>query len=182
MTTLYLVPDDDTVARAALLRSLMAELFQAEKSAELHCEREARRHRAHTFPMTQGRLPSASLWTLSRQARASLAILHQLAAARGFKLAPKARGLGVVFSQVRELVVDRLWSSERSWRATLLGLRHGVDVALSLRMVAEAAGDDAVAIFCDGLLRARVPLVAEVENSLWWFAEHPRLALEAALG
>lgn len=174
MTTLYLVPDDDTVARAALLRSLMAELFQAERSAELHCEREARRHRDH--------LPASSLWALSRQARASLAILHQLAATRGFSLAPKARGLGVVFSQVREFVVDRIWSSERSWRATLLGLRHGVDVALSLRLVAESAGDDAVAVFCDGLLSARVPLVAQVENTLWWFAEHPRLAIESAAG
>ena len=174
MTTLYLVPDDAAVARAALMRSLMAELFQAETSAELHCEREARRHRDH--------LPGTSLWTLSRQARASQAILHLLAADRGFTLAPKARGLGVVFSQVRELVVDRLWSSERSWRATLLGLRHGVDVALSLRLIAEAAGDDAVAVFCGGLLRARVPLVAEVENTLWWFAEHPCLALDAAAG
>lgn len=164
--------DDDETARRALMRGLIAELFQAERSAEAHCQREAKRHAAD--------LPAAALWTISRQARASLTRLTDLADGRGFGATKAATLAGSLFSTVRELVTDRILSAERSWRATLLGVRHGLDVAISLRLVAETLGDDEVVAYCDGLLRERQPLADEVANTLWWFAEHPQRALAAA--
>ena len=173
MTSPALVTTDiDNNARLRLLRTLMGELFQAERSAEAHCQREARRYAKD--------ISATALWGICRQARGTIARLDELAEARGFEVARRGTMLGSLYSSIREAIADRFLSAERSWRATLLGLRHGVDVVVSLRLVADALDDAVLVNFCDELLRQRTPLVKEVENTLWWFAEHPARAVAAA--
>ncbi len=171
MTLSPLVHDDDD-ARRRMLRRLMSELAHSERAAEVHCQREARRYARD--------LSATALWTICRQARASLARLQELADARTFRLVSRPTSLGVLLQALRDALADRLRSAERSWRSTLLGLRHGIDIVVSLRLVADALGDADVVTFCDELLRQRTPLVKEVENTLWWFAEHPERALATA--
>ncbi|MDP2342486.1 MAG: hypothetical protein Q8O67_16135 [Deltaproteobacteria bacterium] len=173
MTSPLLVHNDDNDARRRLLRTLMGELFQAERSAEMHCQREARRYARE--------LSATALWGICRQARGAMARLGEIADERHFPIVKGAKLLGSFFSGLREAVIDRFFlNGERSWRATLLGLRHGIDVAVSLRLVAAALDDDVIVAFCDDLLGKRAPLVKEVEDTLWWFAEHPRRALAGA--
>jgi len=87
------------------------------------------------------------------------------------------RAVGFVFSTLRHYVVDRVLETERSYRATLLGLKHGLDVARLLREVAAREGDDALVRFCDELLVERARLVEDAEQQLVWFAECPQKAL-----
>ncbi len=60
-----------------------------------------------------------------------------------------------MISLARYLVVDHLIDAERSYRATLLGLRHGLDVIRLLREVAERDGDRALALWCEDTLVER---------------------------
>jgi hypothetical protein len=69
-----------------------------------------------------------------------------------------ARAVGEMFSTLRNLLFDRMIDTERSYRGTLLGFRHGVDVTRLLREVALRIGDDRLLQFCDEWLvqQARV--------------------------
>jgi hypothetical protein len=87
------------------------------------------------------------------------------------------RVVGEVFSGLRHFLFDRLLSTERSYRATLLGLRHGIDVAWLLRDVARREEHIRLFRFCDDLIAEREVLVREAERALVWFAEHPQIAL-----
>jgi hypothetical protein len=71
-------------------------------------------------------------------------------------------------------------SAERSYRGTLLGARHGLDVVRSLRSAAREASREELAGFCERWLERREPLVSAVERELEWFARHPREALSFA--
>jgi hypothetical protein len=68
------------------------------------------------------------------------------------------------------MIADRVHDAERSFRAALLDLRHGLDVASMLRGVARHDGLFGVIRWCDDWLRARRTLVARVEAQLAWFA------------
>lgn len=87
------------------------------------------------------------------------------------------RWVGRTFSAVRHFFIDRLLSSERSYRATLLGLLHGLDTARLLREVAHRCEEIRLFRFCDDLIARREPLVREAERALSWFAVHPDTAL-----
>ncbi|MFT3924156.1 MAG: hypothetical protein QM778_16595 [Myxococcales bacterium] len=67
-----------------------------------------------------------------------------------------------------------------SFRGTLLGARHGVDLVRLIQRSAEASGDDVLAEFCRVWLGRRVPLVERVADDLAWFARHPGRATELA--
>ena len=77
-------------------------------------------------------------------------------------------------------MTDRMISAERSYRATLLGQRHGLDLVRSLRQVALAADDASLAMFCDGWIAQRTPLVEAVAARLSWFAANPDRAMASA--
>jgi hypothetical protein len=87
------------------------------------------------------------------------------------------RLVGEVFSGLRHFLFDRMLSTERSYRATLLGLQHGLDVARLLRDVARREEKIRLFRFCDDLIAEREVLLREAERALHWFAEHPEAAM-----
>lgn len=155
-----------------LLRNLFVELFQTERSASLHSRREA--HRLGDTP------PAEALREISRHATAELPALRALAQDHGFPATEAGRSIGKLFSNLRNAIADRALSAERSYRFTLLGLRHGIDLVRMVRALARQNGDWPLIGFCDAWLEARVPLVEEACARLSWFAERPARALETA--
>lgn len=152
---------------------LCRELVQSERSARTHPVREARR---------LGKVPpAAALRAIAGHAellRPRFEALQQRDRIDGLGL---ASAIGKLFSALRHAVLDRTTDAERSFRATLLGLRHGADTARLLREVARRAGDIYLFAFCDELLAHRLPLIAKAEASLTWFAEQPSRALQSGL-
>jgi hypothetical protein len=161
-------------AQQKLLHTLFSELFQTEQSADEHSRREAERLGSEP--------PANALRAVADHARAALMEFSELAKPRGFSATRGAMAVGSFFSRVRDLVVDRLVDRERSYRGTLLGMRHGMDLVRSLRFVAEAAGDPALVASLDTWLRVRAPLVEGVSAELAWFARNPERALEGGTG
>lgn len=161
--------DDDRVQ--AFLRSLTRELFQTEMSAAQHCRREAAR-----LGQTS---PAQALRAVADHADAVLIELPKLAERNGL---PKSRGglfVGELFSQVRDKLADALIDSDRSYRGTLLGCRHGLDVVRMLQQVSATYGLRELDGFCAAWLNTRTVLVQKLEDELAWFARHPAAALKS---
>jgi hypothetical protein len=155
-----------------LLQHLVRELWQTETSAMRHGRREAGRL-GDTPP---GRALSAS----ASHAELVLDALPDLARREKLVISGAGIALGNLFSELRDTLLDKLIASERSYRGTLLGLRHGVDVVRALLEVATRSGRSELAAYCGQWLDARVPLVAAIEREMSWFAEHPERALQPA--
>jgi len=153
-----------------LLRSLTRELFQTETSANLHCKREAERFK--------GTSAEATFLAISRHAQDVLSALPHLTGPRGLPVSAGGAAVGAMFSEARYLLFDRLIRRERSYRGTLLGVRHGVDVMHLFLHLAEAAHDSELTDFCRSWLEVRTPLVESLERELCWFAEHPKHAMQ----
>lgn len=152
-----------------LREKLCRELAQSEHDAVTHTLREA----ARLGP----RAPADRLCAIAAHAehlRPRMDALMVPAQPLGIRV---GRLVGEVFSGLRHYVVDRLISTERSYRATLLGLRHGIDAAWLLRDVARRTDHVRLFRFCDDLIAEREVLLREAERALVWFAEHPRVAL-----
>jgi hypothetical protein len=156
----------------ALLRVLMREFFQTETSAVQHCRREALRY--GDAP------PAAALRAVADDASQVLRKLPALAETAGLPVSKLGVLTGALFSEVRDKVLDRLVQAERSYRGTLLGVRHGVDLVYSLRHVAETMGNEPVFDFCEGWLTRRIVLMDRVEEELVWLARHPEKALHSS--
>lgn len=157
-----------------LRAKLCRELAQSEKSADVHTRREARR---------LGDVPPAhALTALGDHARAMRPRFESIACRRqpqrGIKL---ARVVGQMFSTLRNLIFDRIIDTERSYRGTLLGFRHGVDVTRLLRETAIRLGDERLVQFCDEWIEERVRLLHGAESQLAWFADVPNRALKSGL-
>jgi hypothetical protein len=165
-------PAQDAQEYDALVTSLFEELNQTERSAKRHCAREA--DRLGDTP------PAAALYAVSRHAERVLTDLSRIAMLEDLTDGTLGLTVGELFTNVRHLVTDRVLESERSYRATLLGCRHGVDVVRFLRFVAEASGRSELAAFCARWLDDREPLVAELEAAMSWFARRPRAARKRA--
>lgn len=161
-------------AHQELLHTLFIELFQTEQSADVHSRREADR--------LDNEPPAKALRAVADHAKGALIELTALAEPRGFSATRAGMAVGSFFSAVRNILADRLIDRERSYRGTLLGMRHGLDVVRSVRFVAEAAGDTALAATLDAWLRVRAPLVDNVAAELAWFARNPDRALEGGKG
>ena len=158
------------------LASLMVELFQTERSAIMHCDREADR---------LGKTPPAhTLEDVADHARMALARLTRLAD-EGKIPAPKpiqkiGQAIGRTFSRARMHVFDHLIDSEKSYRGTLLGMRHGVDLVHLVHPLAVAAECYELAAWCTEWLEKRQPLLERAVGQLSWFANHPEIAFEKA--
>jgi len=165
-------PDPELARRhQKLLRLLVRELFQSEKSAELHCAREAYRL-GDSVPATALRAVALHAIRVNRE-------LPGIVRASGLPAGTGGSLIGRLFSAVRDRFADRLVDEERSYRGTLLGLRHDVDVVRMVQHVADACGKVELAGWCTHWLDEREPLVAEVERALTWFAQHPAVAIES---
>ncbi len=152
-----------------LREKLCRELAQSEHSAIVHPRREAKR---------LGDVPPAHAFLAiadhAERSRARLCELIGDAQGVGLKV---AKAVGELFSVLRHAVFDRTIDVERSYRGTLLGVRHGIDTTRLLREVALLQGDAALVRYCDELLVERCGLLEQAEQALAYFAEHPALAL-----
>jgi hypothetical protein len=157
-----------------LEQKLCRELSQSEHSAIVQPRREARR---------LGDVPPAhALLAISEHAKAVRprldALIERRTSARGIEI---GRALGELFSVVRTFVVDQMIDTERSYRGTLLGLDHGIDIVRMLAVISARDGDEHLAMFCDEWLTQRLALVDRARGELAWFADQPTLALQSGL-
>jgi hypothetical protein len=149
--------------RRRLLDKLLRELLRSETQAIEHPAREGRRL-GETPPVDA--LRDVAVHALAMRPRLSQALDgHNLSAGRG--------GISATLSTLRHLVTDRIHDAERAYRASLLDLRHGVDVVRVLREVARLEELFGLIRWCDDWLPARRTLVARVEAHLGWFADQP---------
>ena len=149
--------------RRRLLDKLLRELVRSEAQTVEHPPREARR--IGETPPVQA-LRDVATHALAMRARFGQVLDgHALEAGRG--------GISATLSTLRQLVTDRMHDAERAYRASLLDLRHGLDVVRVLREVARLEELFALIRWCDDWLAARRTLVARVEAQLAWFAEQP---------
>lgn len=157
-----------TLARMnAIIASVWSELFQTERSAERHPAVEAER---------LGDIPPATpLRLVSAHATNALARLKLLAEARGYEADELGRGVGGVLSQWREKAADLLLTNETSYRGTLAGIRHGVDLMSLVHHAAET--DEELRAFTTEWLEERRQLATAAERELRWFARNPAVAL-----
>lgn len=155
-------------AQHALFQKLGRELFQTETSAVVHSRREADR-----LPETP---VAMALLRVANHAEASLAQLPP-----SFGENPSLRigmSAGRLFSSVRQLVTDQLIDRERSYRGTLLGMHHGIDLVRLLMPIAAEVGDHELADWCGRWLETRTDLVEEATQQLDWFVRNPKEACE----
>jgi hypothetical protein len=156
--------------RIKLREKLVRELAQAEHDALVRAAREARR-----YPGTE---PARRLRAIADHASVSSRSLDVMAGASQPIGSRAAHAVAELLSGIREAIADRGIDRERAYRAALLGVRHGLGIALLLREVAARENDHALADFCRRLVDERTPLVERAEASLAWFAQYPELALE----
>jgi hypothetical protein len=152
-------------ATGELLANLVRELFQTETSAARHCRREADR-----LGETE---PAKAMRAIAEQAKAVLAELPALCEREGLPVSVVGSLTGRLFSELRDKLADGLIQSERSYRATLLGTRHGLDVVHMVELTADCANRIAVVSFCQGWLTTRTVLVERAAEAMRWFAQHP---------
>jgi hypothetical protein len=150
------------------MATLWEEFNQTERSAKRHPAREAER--------LDGTPPAVALRAVSEHATRVLTELDTVAWVENLSSGTIGRAVGELFTNAREMVTDRIMDAERSYRATLLGMRHGVDLVKLVREVARARGRMELDEFCTRWLAERQPLVAGVEHAMAWFATHPREA------
>lgn len=155
-----------------ILARAWGELFQTERSAERHPLVEA--ERLGDVP------PAAAMRLVSAHATRSLARLEALAGPRGHEAAHAGRAVGDFFSNMRQKVADLTLTTEMSYRGTLLGMRHGVDL-FTLVHYAAAAVDPELHAFTAEWLAERAQLVEAVARELAWFAANPELAEKAVI-
>ena len=155
-----------------LLRRLGRELFQAETSARLHCRREA--DRLGDVP------PAAPLRAAAQHADDALRTMTKNTARQELPLSVAGAVVGLAFSVARDLVIDRFFTSEQSYRGTLLGMKHGVDLVKMMNQLAQRQGDIELIQWTDNWLRERESLVQDAEAQLSWFADHTNVAARVA--
>lgn len=156
-----------------LLESLMRELFQTEESAVSHPRVEAERLGGSTPP---GR----AMLAVAAHAKEALAELPRLARAHDLPVSAGGLAVGKIFSITRDALADLLLTSEKSYRGTVLGMRHGVDLVELMRYLAHKEGDLEIEAWCSEWLARRRPLIEAAARELSWFAANPGRATAPA--
>ncbi len=153
-----------------LLEATLRELFQAERSAARHPRVEASRL-ADTPP---GDAMDAIAWHAESQAEG----LDEVSRVRGVAPAGAAKAIGKAFSAIRDNLLDLATTTEQSYRITLLGVRHGVDLVRVLHGQAVRAEDAGLKAWTEAWLLERLEVLEQAETELAWFAANPARALE----
>ena len=156
-----------------LREKLCRELAQSEYDAVIHSRREASRYGAEP--------PAQVLRTIAAHAVEVKPRLDEMWAGQSVGIGA-AHVVGELFSSMRHFAFDWLIDAERSYRATILGLRHGLGVAVLLREVLIQQRDRSAQQVCADLVEVRTRLVCDAERELRWFAEHPDAALRSSRG
>lgn len=160
-------------ASQKLCSKLCREFAQSEQSASSHCRREATK-----FGCMDPRNAMTAIATHADAMRPRFEAVMTRRKTTGIGF---GRLLGEAFSLVRHGVLDRLIDVERSYRGTLLGVRHGADVARMLRALAAREADHDFVAFCDGWLAQRLALIERAEHAMLWFASHPNHAIRSGM-
>ena len=154
------------------LELLVPEMFQTEQSACDHPLVEAER---------LGDVPPARvLRAVAEHATVALAELTELMMRRDLPVSRGGQTVGAALSKIRDLAIDVLISSEKSYRGTLIGMRHGIDLVELTGAVAREHGDAEFADWCGQWLESRRPLVEAAARELAWFAANPERATDPA--
>ncbi|EYF05121.1 hypothetical protein [Chondromyces apiculatus] len=154
------------------LSGLVRELFQTEKSAKTHPIVEA--DRLGDVP------PAQALRAVAAHAERAFADLPTLAQIHDLPDSDGGTAVGAAFSALRDSMGDLLLTAEKSYRGTVLGMRHGVDLVELVQHVAAHHGDKTLAVWCTRWLSERRPLVEACARELAWFAANPERAAEPA--
>ena len=163
----------DVEARA-WLRALVHEFYQTERSAELHPAKEADRVGRQSAP---GRAMIAVSAHAARSRESARSVFDEM------RMPDEEAGafVGEAFSAAREHVADKLLSAERSYRATMLGIAHGIDLAIVMRGLCDRLDDgDAAVTLLGAWVRERRALLEGCREALGWFHERPALARKPA--
>jgi hypothetical protein len=152
----------------AWLATLVRELFQTENSARLHPVVEA--ERLGDVP------PARALRAVAAHALEALDELPPLVTRQGLPVSHAGKRLGAALSALRDHFIDLLINTEKSYRGTLIGMRHGVDLVELIQYTAHEQGDLELARWCGEWLDRRRPLVEETAHQLAWFAANPEVA------
>jgi hypothetical protein len=155
-----------------LLHNVIREVFQTETSAVRHCRREADRLGATP--------PGRAMMAISEHATGVLEALPPVCQREGLPVSIGGSATGLFFSEMRDKVLDRLIQSERSYRGTLIGLHHGVDLMKLVMLAAEASGKSSLIDLCAEWIPARTALLQRAIEELSWFVTHPERATEFA--
>lgn len=153
-----------------VLTNLFRELFQTEQSAVSHPTVEAER--------LGDVAPAHAMRAVSAHAEAMLPEIRELAKARGMVAVEGGKTVGSAFSVLRDSVGDLLLSHEKSYRGTLLGMRHGIDLVELIQYLAAEQGDPGLAAWCGLWLERRRALVEAAARELSWFAANLDKAVE----
>jgi hypothetical protein len=103
--------------------------------------------------------------------------LDELAVARGMTPASGAKTIGSAFSVIRDNLADLTTTTEQSYRVTMLGVRHGIDLVRMLRELALRASDESLKQWSEAWLSRRLELAEQAETELAWFVANPERAL-----
>lgn len=145
---------------------LTREFFETERLASRHCRVEADR-----LGETE---PGRAFAAVAQHADTATSALARHAADLGLPVSRAGQVVGSTLSLVRDGFADLFLDRERSYRGTLLSLRHGIDVVTLYRDVVVRLPDTgALVAFCDGWLQTRGQLADACARSLDWFAAHP---------
>lgn len=155
-----------------LLHNVTHEVFQTETSAVRHCRREADRLGATS--------PGRAMLAISEHAKRVLDALGPVCQQDGLPVGVGGSTAGIFLSEMRDKVLDRLIQSERSYRGTLMGLHHGVDLMKLVAFAAEASGKSSLMALSADWLVVRPGLVRTAVDELAWFVMHPERAMELA--
>ena len=156
----------------AWLSNLVRELFQTEQSAKDHPIVEA--ERLGDVP------PALVLRAVAAHAEQALAELPPIVTRHDLPVSEGGKTVGAAFSAIRDHFADLLLNAEKSYRGTLLGMRHGIDLVELIQYVAQEDKDEALVAWCRKWLEQRRPLVEAAARELAWFATHPSHARQPA--
>ena len=170
MNTTSRDPEHPEHPEHAWLATLVRELFQTENSARLHPVIEAER---------LGEVPPAQvLRAVAAHASEALDELPPLLARHELPVSEAGKLVGAALSSLRDHFIDLLINMEKSYRGTLIGMRHGVDLVELVQYTAREQGDNRLADWCEVWIARRRPLVEAAARELAWFAANPVLARE----
>lgn len=147
---------------------LLRELAESERETGLHCRHEAGRHEGEVADI----LHEIAAHAEQTEARIRAQIASAPPIAELF-----TNAVSRTVSSIRTLGVDRVIAHERSYRATLLGVRQSLDTAHLLLAAAERAFRPQIKSLCEAMIAIREPLVARAADAMIWFVDHPSDAL-----
>ncbi len=111
-------------------------------------------------------------------AERSLEQVEEWARRRGIRSAVSESVASRALTNVRERFSELAMSVEQSYRMSLLGMRHSVDLIRLIRELAVLADDRDLREWSERWSLRRLDLLEQAEMALGWFAEHPGRALE----